>query len=145
MAMTVVATAQANKPIQLSQQGQASPEESARIRKALADLPVVAVKNMEDPPKQIATVPHASLIGWISEKELLIVEGHTLVAYNWLPVRGEGRACAWKYRARISTLIASEESAIGRPLQASRPVEVPGFQDWSRRRVQCSSRRVRRG
>ena len=82
VAMTVVATAQANKPIQLSQQGQASPEESARIRKALADLPVVAVKNMEDPPKQIATVPHASLIGWISEKELLIVEDHTLVAYN---------------------------------------------------------------
>lgn len=82
VAMTIVATAQTNKPIQLSEQGQASPEESARIRKALADMPIVAVKSMEDPPKQVATVPHASLIGWLSEKELLIVEDHLLVAYN---------------------------------------------------------------
>jgi hypothetical protein len=27
-------------------------------------------------------VPHATLIGWISEKELLIVEDHLLVVYN---------------------------------------------------------------
>ncbi len=82
VAMTIVATSGMNKPIQLSEQGQASPEESARIRKALADMPVVAVKSMEDPPRQIASVPHATLIGWISEKELLIVEDHTLAAYN---------------------------------------------------------------
>jgi hypothetical protein len=27
-------------------------------------------------------VPHATLVGWISDKEILIVEGHLLVAYN---------------------------------------------------------------
>ncbi len=82
VAMTVVSTAQANKPIQLSEEGEANPQESQGIRKALAELPAVAVKSMEDVPRQIAFVPHATLVGWISEKELLIVEGHVLVVYN---------------------------------------------------------------
>ena len=82
IAMTIVSTAQPNKPIQLSEQGQANPEESQRIRKALAELPAVVVKSVEDTPKQIAFVPHATLVGWISQKELLIIEDHLLVTYN---------------------------------------------------------------
>ncbi len=82
VAMTIAATAQSNKPIQLSEQGQANPEESQSIRKALAELPAVAVKSLEDSPRQIAFVPHATLVGWISEKELLLVEDHLLVTYN---------------------------------------------------------------
>jgi hypothetical protein len=82
VAMTVASTAQSNKPMQLSEEGQANPEESQRIRKALADLPAVEVKSVEDSPRQVAFVPHAVLVGWISEKELLIVEDHLLVAYN---------------------------------------------------------------
>ncbi len=82
VAMTIVATATANQPIQLAEQGQASPEESKQIRKALADLPAVEVKSIEESPRRIAFLPHATLVGWISEKELLIVEDHLLVAYN---------------------------------------------------------------
>jgi hypothetical protein len=82
VAMTIVATAEPNKPIQLSEQGQANPEESEHIRKALTELPAVEVKSVEDPPKRIAFVPHATLVGWISEKELLIVEDRVLVLYN---------------------------------------------------------------
>jgi hypothetical protein len=82
IAMTIVATAQPNKPIQLSEQGQANPEESQRIRKALLDLPAVEVKSAEESPRRIAFIPHATLVGWISDKEVLIVEGHLLVAYN---------------------------------------------------------------
>ena len=82
VAMTISATAQANKPIQLAEDGQANPEESQRIRKALADLPAVAVKSMEDSPRQVAFVPHATLVGWISQKELLIAEDHVLVVYD---------------------------------------------------------------
>jgi hypothetical protein len=89
VAMTIVATAQTNKPIQLSEQGQANPEESQRIRKALLDLPAVEVKSVEDTPRRIAFIPHATLVGWISDKEVLIVEGHLLVAYN--VVSGERR------------------------------------------------------
>jgi hypothetical protein len=82
VAMTITATAEANKPIQISQQGQANPEESKKIRKALAELPAVEVKSMEDSPRRVAFLPHASLVGWIAEKELLIVEEHALVVYN---------------------------------------------------------------
>jgi hypothetical protein len=87
VAFTIVATSQANKPIQLAEDGQANPEESQRIRKALLDLPAVEVKSIDgkssqDSPRRIAFVPHATLVGWISDKEILIVEGHLLVAYN---------------------------------------------------------------
>jgi hypothetical protein len=82
IALTIVATAQVNQPIQLSEQGQADPEESRQIRKALAELPAVEVKTVADPPRRIAFLPHAALVGWISEKELLLVEGRLLVAYN---------------------------------------------------------------
>jgi hypothetical protein len=82
VAMTISATAQANKPIQLAEEGQANPEESQNIRKALADLPAVVVKSVEDTPKQVAFVPHATLVGWLSDKELLIVENHVLVVYS---------------------------------------------------------------
>jgi hypothetical protein len=40
------------------------------------------VKNLEDSPKRIAYLPHATLVGWISDKEILVVEAHLLVAYN---------------------------------------------------------------
>ena len=81
-ATTIVATAQPNKAIQLSEEGQANPEESQRIRKALLDLPAVEVKSLEEIPKRIAFIPHATLVGWLSDNEILIVEAHLLVAYN---------------------------------------------------------------
>ena len=82
VAMTVASTAQANKPIQLAQDGEANPEESQRIRKALPELPAVEVKSVEDVPRRVAWVPHAMLVGWISEKEILIIEDHLLVSYS---------------------------------------------------------------
>lgn len=82
IAMTITSTAQADKPIQISEQGQANPEESQRIRKALTELPAVEVKTLDDPPKRVAFVPHAVLVGWINDKEALIVEDHLLVRYN---------------------------------------------------------------
>jgi hypothetical protein len=82
IAMTVVSTAEANKPIQLADQGDANPEELQRIRQALTELPAVQVMNMEDSPRRVAFVPHAVLVGWMNEKEILIVEDHVLVVYN---------------------------------------------------------------
>jgi len=82
VAMTLIATAQAGKPIQLSDEGEANPEESQRIRKALTGLPAVAVKTIDEASKQVSFVPHALLVDWISDKELLIVEDHLLVIYN---------------------------------------------------------------
>jgi hypothetical protein len=82
VALTMVATSQPNTPIQLAEQGQANPEESLRIRKALVDLPAVEVKSVEDSPRRIAFLPHATLVGWISSKEILFIETNLLVAYN---------------------------------------------------------------
>jgi len=82
VAMTIVATSEPNTPIQLAEEGQANPEESERIRSALADLPAVEVKSVEDAPRRVAFLPHAQLVGWISDKEILIVEEHLLGAYN---------------------------------------------------------------
>ena len=53
-----------------------------RIRKGLADLPAVQVMTMQEPPGKVTFLPHATLVGWISEKEILIVEDHVLVVYN---------------------------------------------------------------
>jgi hypothetical protein len=82
VAFTIVATTQPNKPIQLSEQGQANPEESQRIRKALLELPAVEVKSVQESPRRLAFLPHAELVGWISEKEILVVEGPVLIVYN---------------------------------------------------------------
>jgi hypothetical protein len=82
VAMTIVSMAEGNKPIQLAEQGSANPEESQRIRKALTELPAMEVKSVEETPRRVAYVPHATLVGWMSEKEILMVEDHVLVVYT---------------------------------------------------------------
>ncbi|HEY1657891.1 MAG TPA: hypothetical protein VGG14_06070 [Candidatus Sulfotelmatobacter sp.] len=82
VAYTIVATTAANKPIQLADEGQANPVESEHIRKALLELPAVEVKTTEETPRRVAFLPHAALVDWISDKEILIVEQHLLVGYN---------------------------------------------------------------
>jgi hypothetical protein len=86
VAFTVVATAGPNQPIQLAQQGQADPQESERIRKNLLDLPAVEIKTLDikngEESRRIEFLPHATLAGWINEKEILIIEDHLLVIYN---------------------------------------------------------------
>jgi hypothetical protein len=82
VAVTIVATSQPNTPIQLAEQGQPNQEESQRIRKALVDMPAVEVKSLEESPRRIVFLPHATLAGWISLKEIIVVENNLLVAYN---------------------------------------------------------------
>jgi hypothetical protein len=82
VAMTITATVQANQPIQLAEQGQANPEESKQIRKALGELPAVEVKSLGDAPHRVAFIPRATLVGWINDKELLFVEDRLLIAYD---------------------------------------------------------------
>lgn len=82
VALTIVSTAKPNEPIQLADEGQANPQESQRIRKALLDLPAVELKSVEDSARRIAFLPHATLVGWLNANEILIVEEQLLVAYN---------------------------------------------------------------
>ena len=82
VAMTIEASAKSSAPIQLSEQGQANPGESQSIRRALADMPAVQVVSVADASKRTAYLPHSYFVGWISEKEMLLIENHVLVAYN---------------------------------------------------------------
>lgn len=86
VALTLAATSEPNKPIQLSQQGQADPAESERIRKSLLDLPAIEIKSLDkkngEGVRRIDFLPHATLVGWIDDKEILLVEEHLLVTYN---------------------------------------------------------------
>ena len=58
------------------------PKSRSEFGKLWWTLPAVEVKSMEDTPRRVAFVPHALLVGWVSEKEVLIVEDHLLVLYN---------------------------------------------------------------
>ena len=82
VAMTIEASSKSNQPIQLSEQGQGDAAESQRIRKALTELPVVQVVTATEPVKRTVSLPHAVLVGWLNEKEILIIENKLLVAYN---------------------------------------------------------------
>jgi len=82
VAMTIQSSAKPGGAIQLSEEGQGNPAESQRIRKALAELPAVQVMSTSESGKRLAFLPHASVAGWLNDKELLIVENQFLVAYN---------------------------------------------------------------
>ena len=82
VAMTIESTAKPGGTIQLSEQGQANPAESQRIRKALVELPAVQIVSVREPEKRLVYLPHAFLAGWLNEKEILIIENQLLVAYN---------------------------------------------------------------
>jgi hypothetical protein len=82
VALTIISTGKPNTAIQLAEQGQANPAESQLIRKALAELPAVEIESVEDVPRRVALLPHAELVGWINNAEVLIVEEHVLAFYN---------------------------------------------------------------
>jgi hypothetical protein len=82
VAMTISSTAKAGQEIRLADSGTSNPQELAHILKALTGLPAVEVIRPADPGKRLAFLPHATLIGWLNEKEILIVEDHLVAALN---------------------------------------------------------------
>ncbi len=81
-ALTVNATNEPGAEIRLSDSGKANAAELAHIQHALTELPVVEVLRIDDAPKRIAVIPHATLVGWVSDQEILLVEDGLLVSYN---------------------------------------------------------------
>ncbi len=82
VAMTISSTVKAGQEIRLADSGTSNPQELAHILKALTELPAVEVISPADPGKRLAFLPHTTLIGWLNEKEILIVEDHLLVSFN---------------------------------------------------------------
>ena len=100
-ALTVTASNEPGQEIRLSDSGKANAAELSRIQQALAELPAVEVLRLDDPPKRTAMIPHARLVGWISDQEILLVENGVLVAYN-----------AASGRRRTSEIKVSKESYV---------------------------------
>ncbi len=61
-----------------------SAEVVEQINKTLADLPALEVVTATDPPKRVAYLPNATFLGWLSEREVLIVKDPFVVAYDVL-------------------------------------------------------------
>ena len=53
-----------------------------QIQKALTELPAVEVVRVEDPEKPATRISRATLVGWINDQEILLVENDQFVAFN---------------------------------------------------------------
>lgn len=68
--------------IRLSSEGKPDAAELAGIRQALSDLPAVEVIRTDDPAKRVAQLPHANLVGWLNDKEILVIEDQAVIAFH---------------------------------------------------------------
>jgi len=82
VAVTIVATTTTDQGIRLSSQGQEDPAELDRIRRAIHELPAVEVMSLDGTGEAVLRVPRATLIGWLSDTEILVLEEQVLVAVD---------------------------------------------------------------
>jgi hypothetical protein len=101
IAMTIQSTATPGAEIRLSDQGKPNPEALARIRKSLAALPAVEAVQTGDPSHRSAFYPNTILVGWLDDREVLVVEKGTLAALN-----------AWTGARRSSPIQIADESRV---------------------------------
>jgi hypothetical protein len=82
VAVTIVATVSTDQGIRLSSEGQEDPAELDRIRRAINELPTVEVMSLDGTGEAVFRVPRATLIGWLSDTEILVLEDQVLVALD---------------------------------------------------------------
>ena len=99
VAMTVQASQKATDEIRLADQGHDNPAALAQIKAALPQMPGVEVVPAGGGSKPLATINGSSLVGWLSDSEILIVENGVLVAFN-----------VGKQTRRTSTIKVEKES-----------------------------------
>lgn len=81
-AYTIVATARPGTDIRLSSDGRPDPDELARVRRVSGELPAVEIVELAGTPRLAASIPGASLVGWIGERGVLAVRNGSLVVYD---------------------------------------------------------------
>jgi len=82
VAITISSSAQPGKEIRLTERGSADDRELSAIRQAIERLPTVDILTLGDPIRRAGLIPHATLVGWLSEQEILIIQDGILVAVN---------------------------------------------------------------
>jgi hypothetical protein len=88
VAMTISSSAKPGEEFRASDTSDSDAKLSAavveQINKTLVELPAVEVVAATDPPKRAAYLPNTTFVGWLNEKEILIVKDSFLVAYDVL-------------------------------------------------------------
>jgi hypothetical protein len=82
IAMTVQASQKATDEIRLADEGHDTPAELAQIKKNLPNMPMVQVVPANGGSKPTASIAGCSLVGWLSDSEILMVENGMLVAFD---------------------------------------------------------------
>lgn len=72
----------ADGDIRLSSDGKENTQELARVRAAIADQPLVEIVRLGSPPQIVKTIRHAAVVGWLSERELLVAQEGRLAVYD---------------------------------------------------------------
>lgn len=85
LAYTITSTARPGEEVRLSSDGKENAEELARVRKAITELPAVEVMPLGTPPRPVAVIRHAGLVGWMNDHEILVAQDGKLAVYD---VRG---------------------------------------------------------
>lgn len=87
VAYTIVSTARAGGEIRRSLDGKENPEAAARIRTALGELPTVEVvpvggEPVGGEPRSTTIARRAALVGWLSDRDLLVAQDGRLAVYD---------------------------------------------------------------
>ncbi len=82
VAYTIVSSDRTGSEIRLSSNGKENAKELARVRGAIAELPTVEVVRLGSEAQPKTTIDHASLVGWLSKHEIIVVQGGRLVVFN---------------------------------------------------------------
>ena len=82
VAQTIITTTPTGRDIRLSSDGKADADELARVSKAITELPAVEVMPLASPARPAANIRHATLVGWTSDRELLVAQDGHLVLYD---------------------------------------------------------------
>jgi hypothetical protein len=71
-----------NKEMRIGSAGKEDPAELERVKKGLADLPALEIVTGAEPVRRVAFLSHASLVGWLNDKEVLLVRDGLLATYH---------------------------------------------------------------
>ncbi len=84
VAMTIDSTVVPGKEkeIRPSAEGKSNPAELVRIRRAITELPAVEVLGIDGTTHRPLRLPKCTLAGWLSDREILIIESGALAAFD---------------------------------------------------------------
>lgn len=82
VAMTISSSTLPWQEIRLSERGNPDERELSAIRRAIEGLPAVDILSLGNSIRRSGFIPHATLIGWLSDREILVIENGFLVAFD---------------------------------------------------------------